>query len=234
MYQDREGGPVHACRRCRDPARRTERSDDGRRAGSEQGTAAPATALASRGRPPSTRTAGEPGRCARTAKAGRGKPVGDAVIRRWRTVRSDDGRRAGSEQGTAASATALAPRVRPPGTLHAGEPGRCARTAKAGRGKPIGDAVIRQGGPCEAMTAEGPAASKGPPRRPLPSPLRAIRPIGSLARQGVATCGPEGPCGCKRAGPGHCAGRHARRGRPVARATPREMVLLEGRSPPAI
>jgi hypothetical protein len=81
MHQGREGGPGQAHRRCRDPAQADRAKRDGRRAVSEQGTAAPATALASRGRPLGRRNAGEPGRCARTAQAGRCKPAGDAVTR---------------------------------------------------------------------------------------------------------------------------------------------------------
>ncbi len=132
---------------------------DGRRAGSEQGTAAPATALATRGRPLDEHTAGEPGqarrRCRDPAQADRAKR---------------DGRRAGSEQGTAAPATALAARGRPLDEHTAGEPGRCTWAAYAGRGKPVGDAVIRRWRTARSETAEGPAASKGPPRRPPPSP----------------------------------------------------------------
>ena len=89
MPQDRADGPVQACRRCRDPAQADRAKRDGRRAGSEQRTAVPATALAARGRPLHEHSAGEPRRCSRNAYAGRGKPVGHAVIRCRRTARSE-------------------------------------------------------------------------------------------------------------------------------------------------
>ncbi len=129
MHQGRVGGPVRACRRCRDPVQADRAKRDGRRAVGEQGTAASATALAARERPRATRTAGEPERCSWTAHAGRCKPC----RRRRDPAQADrakrDGRRAVSEQGTAALATAVAPRGQPLVTRTAGEPERCTRAA---------------------------------------------------------------------------------------------------------
>ncbi len=169
MQLDRACGPVRACRRCRDPAEadRAARRPQGRqrardrRAGHCPRPTRATSRHAHRRRPGAMqldRACGPVRACRRC----RDPAEADRAQR--------DGRMAVSEQGSAALATALAPRERPLATRTAGEPERCTRAAHAGRCEHAGDAVTRCRRTARSETAAGPSASKGPARRPLPLP----------------------------------------------------------------